>query len=68
MNSITLIPSVIMTPNTPLSYTNTRSVYSREERFEQTKLSISSAREKIPGTRILLHRLKRKLRQNPIKN
>ena len=54
MNSITLIPSVIMTPNTPLSYTNTRSVYSREERFEQTKLSISSAREKIPGTRILL--------------
>jgi hypothetical protein len=54
MNSITLITSVTITPNTPLSYTKCRSVFSKEERFEQTKKTISSVRQRIPGTRILL--------------
>jgi len=54
MNSITLITSVINTPNIPLSYTSCRSVFTKEERFEQTKKTISSIREKIPNTKILL--------------
>ena len=37
MNNLVLITSIICTPNTPLSYTNTRSVYTHDERFEQTK-------------------------------
>lgn len=37
MKNITLITSVIDTPNIPLSYTNTRSVYTKEVRFEQLK-------------------------------
>ena len=36
MNNIILITSVINTPNKPLSYSKTRSVYNRRERFEQT--------------------------------
>jgi hypothetical protein len=37
-----------------LSYTNTRSVYSHAERFEQTKKTIQTIREKIPNSKILL--------------
>lgn len=54
MNNLVLITSVICTPNTPLSYTNTRSVYSHEERFEQTKKTIETVKEKIPNLKILL--------------
>jgi hypothetical protein len=54
MNSITLITSVIDPPNTPLSYTNCRSVFNKEERFEQTKKTISSVLEKMPNTKIFL--------------
>jgi hypothetical protein len=54
MNSITLITSVINTPNKPLSYTKNRSIYNKNERFEQTKNTISSVRSKIPNTRIFL--------------
>ena len=42
MNNLVLITSVICTTNNPLSYTNNRSVYSHEERFEQTKKTIES--------------------------
>ena len=54
MNNLVLITSVICTPNTPLSYTNTRSVYTYDERFEQTKRTIESVKQKIPNAKILL--------------
>jgi hypothetical protein len=54
IKNITLITSIIDTPNTPLSYTNTRSVFSKEERFEQTKKTILSIRNKIPNNKIFL--------------
>jgi len=54
MDNLVLITSVINTPNKPLSYSNTRSVFSRKERFEQTKLTIQSIKAKIPNNKILL--------------
>ncbi len=54
MNNIVLITSIIKTPNKPLSYTNTRSVYSHSERFEQTKKTIQTVKDKIPNCKILL--------------
>jgi RecG-like helicase len=54
MKNITLITSVIDTPNIPLSYTPTRSVFTKEIRFEQLKKTISTIREKIPDNRIIL--------------
>lgn len=54
MNNLVLITSVICTPNTPLSYTNTRSVYTHDERFEQTKKTIESVKQKIPNVKILI--------------
>lgn len=54
MNNITLITSIIDTPNNPLSYIKTRSVFTKEQRFEQTKKTILSIREKIPNNKILL--------------
>ena len=50
MNNLVLITSVICTTNNPLSYINTRSIYSHEERFEQTKKTIQTIREKIPNS------------------
>jgi len=52
--NIILITSIINTPNTPLSYIKTRSIYTREERFEQTKRTIKTIREKIPDNKIML--------------
>jgi len=52
--NITLITSIINTPDLPLSYIKTRSVYTKEERFEQTKNTIRSIREKIPNNKIML--------------
>jgi|UniRef100_A0A6C0D5V1 hypothetical protein len=54
MANLVLITSIINTPNKPLSYTNTRSVFSRKERFEQTKLTIQSIKAKVPNNKILL--------------
>jgi len=54
MNNLVLITSIIYTPNIPLSYINTRSIYSPTERFEQTKLTIKSVQEKIPNSKIIL--------------
>jgi hypothetical protein len=53
-DNLVLIPSIIDTPNIALSYTETRSVYSKKERYEQTKKTISSVREKIPNCKILM--------------
>lgn len=54
MINITLITSIIDTPNIPLSYTNVRSVFNKEQRFEQTKKTILSIREKIHNNKIIL--------------
>jgi hypothetical protein len=54
MNNLVLITSVICTPNTPLSYISVRSVYSHDERFEQTKRTIDSVKQKIPNLKILI--------------
>jgi hypothetical protein len=54
MNNITLITSVIDTPNTPLSYINTRSIYTKEERFIQTKNTIKTMKENIPNNKIFV--------------
>jgi hypothetical protein len=54
MNNVVLITSIINTPNKPLSYTNTRSVFTRPERFEQTVNTINSVRKHIPNCKIIL--------------
>jgi hypothetical protein len=54
MKNITLITSIIETPNLPLSYTNIRSMFSKNERFEQTKKTITTIKEKIPNNKIIL--------------
>jgi hypothetical protein len=54
MNNLVLITSVINTPNTPLSYSKTRSVFTREERFQQTMKTIQSVKEKIPNHTIMI--------------
>ena len=54
MNNLVLITSVICTSNTPLSYTSTRSVYTHKERFEQTKRTIETVKQKIPNLKILI--------------
>ena len=40
--NIVLITSVINPPNKPLSYVKNRSVFTEDERFEQTKKTIKS--------------------------
>ena len=54
MNNLILITSVINTPNKPLSYSNVRSVFTREERYEQTKKTINSIKEKIPDCKLII--------------
>jgi len=51
---LVLITSVVCTPNKPLSYTNTRSCFTHNERFEQTQKTISSVKEKIPNAKIFI--------------
>jgi hypothetical protein len=53
MNLI-LITSIIDTPTKVLSYTPTRSVYSKSERLEQTKRTIQSVKQYIPNLIIVL--------------
>ena len=52
--NIVVITSVINIPDKPFSYTSTRSIFSKDERFEQTKYTISNLRNKIPCSKILL--------------
>lgn len=54
MNNLVLITSIINTPNTPLSYSNVRSVFTRKERYTQTKKTIQSIKEKIPNYKIMI--------------
>lgn len=54
MINLLLITSIIYTPNTPLSYVSTRSIYTTDERFEQTKNTIATVKAKIPNVKIIL--------------
>lgn len=54
MKNLVIITSVVNTPNVPLSYTNTRSVFNREERFNDTKKTFESIKKYIPNCEILL--------------
>jgi hypothetical protein len=54
MKNLVLITSIINTPNIPLSYTRTRSIYTPNERYEQTKQTIETIRNKIPNVEIYL--------------
>jgi len=54
MKNLVLITSVINTPNTPLSYISNRSIYTKEQRFEQTKKTIFSVKEKIPDSVVMI--------------
>ena len=54
MNNLVLITSVICIENKPLSYSDTRSVFSHEKRFEQIKKTIQTVREKIPNSKIFI--------------
>ena len=55
MSNLVLITSVIDIPmNIPWSYSKVRSVFNREQRYEQLKLTITSAKEKIPNKKIML--------------
>ena len=54
LSNLVLITSIVCTPNTPLSYIDTRSIYSHEERFEQTKKTIQTVKEKIPNAKIFI--------------
>jgi hypothetical protein len=53
--NLVLITSIINTPNTPLSYWHTRSIYSPQQRFQQLKQTIESVKHQIqPKPHILL--------------
>jgi thymidylate synthase len=54
MNNLVLITSIINTPNAPLSYSKTRSVFSRQDRFAQTKKTIQSVKEKLSNSKIII--------------
>lgn len=54
MKNLVLITSIIDTPIIKLSYTNIRSVFSKQQRFEQTKKTIQSVREMIPNCKLIL--------------
>lgn len=49
-----LITSLLNPINKPLSYTNVRSIYNIEERFQQTLKTIQSVKSKIPNYYIIL--------------
>lgn len=51
---LVLITSIINTPNKALSYSATRSVFTRKQRFEQTKNTITSIKEKIQDCKIII--------------
>ena len=53
-NNLVLITSVIRTTTNHLSYTATRSIYNHTERYEQTKKTLTSIKEKIPNHKIFI--------------
>lgn len=53
MLNLVLVPSVINTINAPLSYTNTRSVFTHEQRLLQTLETFKTIKEKIPNSYVV---------------
>jgi hypothetical protein len=53
MINLFVITSVINISNGPFTYTDIRSLYTCEERFEQTKQTIQTIKEKVPNVKIL---------------
>lgn len=53
-SNLVLITSVIDTPNKPLSYSKIRSVFTKDERFQQTKQTIESIKKYIPGSKLMI--------------
>jgi hypothetical protein len=53
IENLFLVTSIINIPNLPFSYTNTRSVYNVNERFEQTKITLDSIKKLVPNVKIL---------------
>lgn len=53
-SNLFIITSVIDTPNIPLSYSKIRSIFTRDERFEQTKDTIRTIKEKMKDTKIMI--------------
>lgn len=51
---LVLISSVIDTPNTPLSYSQIRSVYNRDERFQQTQYTIKTIKHFFPEADMMM--------------
>lgn len=47
-SNIAIVTSIIDTPNKPLSYSKVRSVFTKEQRFEQTKKTLESIKKYIP--------------------
>lgn len=54
MNTLILITSIVTTPKTPFNYSNTRSTFTENQRFEQTKETIKSVRKFYPTSKIFL--------------
>jgi len=48
------VTSMIYTPNTPLSYTNVRSIYTPEQRIQQTQDTIQSILKHMPWAKIVV--------------
>jgi hypothetical protein len=54
MKECVLITSVVHTTNNPLNYSETRSIYSHQERFEQTLETIESIKKYLPDANIMI--------------
>ena len=54
MNNLVLITSVINPHDKPFSYSNVRSVHSSDNRFEDTKKTFQTVKEKIPNSKIII--------------
>ncbi len=53
IENLFLVTSIINIPNLPFSYTKTRSVYNINERFEQTKITLTSIKKLVPNVKIM---------------
>ena len=54
MRNLVIITSIIEMPNKPLSYSKTRSIFSNDERFEQTKKTIETIKGRMEDVAILI--------------
>jgi len=54
IKNLILVTSIINIPNLPFSYSAIRSIFNRNERFEQTKNTIKTIKNKIPESKIML--------------